>query len=272
MTRAARHQARIKNAATQISVKLIYKYRARSLSELFDKCSADEFASLIYAAYDYQKYVLSALELFVKDCLDLQRRNRWEYLLSYAQYNEEQEKELLRLFTVQGVDPVYFGKSLKKVLNCEHPKINAIKIHGTPNSGKSLIGQLIASAFITCYCNNHGSENEFYLSNFLNKTFILCEELYVTKATCEDFKSVLGGANIDIAKKFHEKQILSRTPVLITSNHSSFGRGHLPPIDETALNARCIVFEFQAPFAPACQIGLPAFCHFLFLCLNQEMF
>lgn len=255
------------------AVNLIYKYRARSISELFDKCSADEFAYFVYSndKDDYQKVCSRALEMYVKDSLEIQRRNRWEYLLSFAKYDEEQEREILRLFTVNNVNPVHFAESLKKVLNEEHPKVNTLKIYGSPNSGKSLIGQLIASVFISCYCNNHGSENEFFLSNFLNKALILCEELYVTQATSEDFKSVLGGAPIDISKKFQEKQILSRTPVIVTSNHSSFGRGHLPPVDENALKLRCITFNFTTPFAPACQIEVSSFAHFLWLSVNQDM-
>nr|QTE04002.1 MAG: hypothetical protein [Motacilla densovirus] len=270
--RSQRHQNRVKNAATQTAINYIYKYAARSISELFDKCSAEEFAAIVYCSpSDYHRSIQPALDLFIKDSLELQRKNRWEYMLSFAAYNEEQEREILRLFTVQQIDPVYFAMCLKSVLTCELPKKNAIKIYGAANSGKSLIAQLIASCFICSYANNHGSENEFFLSNMLNKALILCEELFVTPATCEDFKSILGGANIDISKKFNEKQILSRTPVIITSNYSLFGRGHLSHVDETALQLRCFSFCFNHIFAPNCQITAPAFYHFLWLCDNQDL-
>lgn len=255
----------------QTAIKLIYKYKARSISELFDKCSSDEFANLVYQCSNYHKMIMPALELFIKDSLELQRRNRWEYMLSHANYSLDEEEELLRLFTVQRINPIEFANALKTVLNCEKPKKNCIRLIGAPNSGKTLIGQLIASCFITCYANNHGSENEFFMSNFLNKALILCEELYVTQATCEDFKSILGGANIDISKKYSEKQILSRTPVLITSNFELFGRGHLNNTDENALITRCFTFRFTSAFVPRITITAPSMYHFLWLCVNQDM-
>lgn len=255
----------------QTAIKLIYKYRARSISELYDKATADEFAALIYTGDDYNKATLSALELFVKDSLEVQRRDRWEYLISHAKFNLEEERELLRLFREQGISPIIFAECVKDVLQCKHPKMNTVKLFGVPDSGKSLLGQLLVSCFICCYANNHGSENEFFLSNFLNKSIILCEELYVTQATCEDFKSILSGAPIDIAKKYHEKQMLSRTPVIITSNYSNFGRGHLAHVDERALRGRCHCFEFRKAFKPKCMITAPSLYHFLWLCLNQDV-
>lgn len=253
------------------AIKLIYKYRARSISELYDKCESDEYAQLIYNSADYNKCLLSALELFVKDSLELQRRNRWEYLLSFANYNLEEELELLNIFRTQNINPIEFAECVKSVLLCEYPKVNTLKLYGTPNSCKSLIANLLTCNFITCYANNHGSENEFFLSNFLNKSMILCEELYVTQATCEDFKSILGGAKIDIAKKFYEKQILSRTPIIVTSNFSKYGRGHLSHVDEQALAARSFSFEFSRAYAPKCHISAPSMAHFLYNCINYDL-
>lgn len=253
------------------AIDLVYKYKARTVSELYDKCSSDEFAQLIYSDPNYHKSLLHALEIFIKDSLELQRRNRWEYLIAHAKYLPDEESELLRLFQLQGVDPCYFAECVREVLLCSHPKMNCIKIHGVGNSGKSLLAQLLVGPFITCYANNHGSESDFFLSNFLNKSIVLCEELYVTTATAEDFKSILGGAYIDIAKKHQEKQILTRTPVVVTSNHQLFGRGMLSFIDEKALDMRCHSFEFRRVFTPNCMITMPALAHFLFIACNQDM-
>lgn len=255
----------------QNAISLVYKYKARTISELYDKCTADEFSSLVYYSFDYHKCLLSALEIFIKDSLELQRRHRWEYLLSISAPNMEEEAEILRLFQTQRVNPIEFANCLKEVLLCNHPKINCLKIYGVPNSGKSLLASLIVSPFITCYANNHGSENEFFMSNFLNKSVILCEELYITQATCEDFKSILGGAAIDISKKHQEKQIWSRTTVIVTSNFKKYGRGHLSPLDEQALEKRQYEFHFPMPFTPKCNITAPSMAHFLFLCMHQDI-
>lgn len=270
-SRSRQHQSRTKGVAMQTAIKLIYKYQARSISELFDKCSSDEFASVVYLSPDYSKIVRPALDLYIKDSLEFQRRDRWEYMMGRASPNPAETAELLRLFQTQDIDPITFAIQLRSVLKCEFPKINTIRLVGVPNSGKSLIGQLISKCFISCYANNHGSENEFFMSNFLNKSLILCEELYVTQATCEDFKSILAGAPIDISKKYSEKQILSRTPVIITSNFSLFGRGHLSTIDENALSSRCFSFRFSFPFTPKVAITAPSMYHFLWLCVNQDI-
>lgn len=253
-----------------IIINLVYKYNARSISELFDKCTSDEFASIVYHG-KYQEKASLALELYIKDSLELQRQNRWEYFLSFQKYCPEQEIELINLFTAQNVNIVLFFECLKQVLNCTWPKINALKIQGIPNSGKTLIAQLICKSFITCYANNHGSENEFFMSNFLNKAIILCEELFITHATCEDFKQILGGSPLDIDKKFQNKQILSRTPIIITSNYQKFGRGHLSHKDEMALQLRCFVFDFNCCYTPKCMIDVPAISHLAWLADNQDM-
>lgn len=237
---------------------------------MFDKCTCDEFSEIIY----FGKYMESAnlaLELFVKDSLEMQRKNRWEYFLSFQKYLPDQENELIRLFHTQRINIVQFFQCLKEVLNCTWPKINTLKIQGIPNSGKTMLAQLIGKPFITCYANNHGSENEFFLSNFLNKSVILCEELYVTQATCEDFKQILGGCPIDIDKKFQSKQIWMRTPIIITSNYQKFGRGHLPSRDEQALQLRCFTFDFNYSFTPTTMIELPAIAHLAWCAENQDM-
>lgn len=97
----------------------------------------------------------------------------------------------------------------------------------------------------------------------LNKSIILCEELYITIATAEDFKSVLGGQVIDIAKKFNEKQLLCRTPIIITSNYSRFGRGHISSVDENALCLRCYTFTFQVAYKPLCKLTSKQFYNFI---------
>nr|QTE03995.1 MAG: nonstructural protein 1 [Motacilla cinerea densovirus] len=193
----------------------------------------------------------------------------WKYACDLSLTSDpdiEQFNEFDIIFKINSICPKTFAKNLKDVLLKSDPKINCIRLIGTANSGKTLLANCICEPFITCYNNNHGSENEFYLSNMLNKSIILCEELYVTIATAEDMKSVLGGQNIDIAKKFDEKQLLSRTPVIITSNYARFGRGHLSPIDERALALRCHTFDFVMPYKPKCRLTSAQF--YLYLLSN----
>lgn len=255
----------------QIALKLVYKYCARSVSELFDKTTSDEYAELVYQDVKYTKFIQPAIDLFIKDNIEIQRRDRWEFLLAFAKYNQAEEAELLRLFSAQRISVVDFAKKLKMVLNCEHPKINMLKMWGPPNSGKSLIARLICENFITCFACMKNSENEFSMSNFLNKAIILCDELYVTRNTIEDYKIICSGAPHDLSKKYYDKQLLCRTPMIVTSNYHYYGRGHLPPVDEEALCTRAITYNFDNVFLPSVMITAPSFAHLMWSAANQDV-
>lgn len=190
----------------------------------------------------------------------------WKYAVEKASKctpSTLQFREFDKIFEINNIDRHEFCTALKAVLEKTHEKVNSFRLVGLPNSCKTLISNCIVEPFITCRMNNHGSENEFYLSNMLNKSIIQCEELYVTIATAEDLKSVLGGQPIDIAKKFNEKQMLSRTPVIITSNYTRFGRGHLPPTDENALAIRCYSYIMNYAYKPFCKLEWQQFYLYL---------
>lgn len=236
------------------------------MSELYDRCTFSEWQDIILTASDYHNLIKSALEMFIKYKLDLQRCDMWKFACQIADQQSPDMKQFEifnYIFHSNGVNPQEFATNLKSILNKSINKINALRIIGTPNTGKSLIANCIVEPFITCYMNNHASENEFYLSNMLNKGVILCEELYITIATAEDFKSVLGGQPIDVSKKHNEKQLLSRTPVIITSNYSKFGRGHISPLDENALAIRCFNYYFTHPIKPAITVTWQQFYLFM---------
>lgn len=271
-TRSRDHQARIKNASIRMAINLIYKYNARSISEVYNLCTSDEWAALIYATSNYNKDLQIGLDLFIKDSLELQRRDRWEWLISKQKFLPTQEHEILNILCGNNIDPQYFAECVREVFLCDPAsKKNCIKLYGLPNSGKSLIGQLLCENFICSYNSNHGSEQPFFFSNFLNKSIVLCEELFVTPATIEDYKSILGGACIDIDKKYNEKQLLCRTPIIITSNHKLFGRGHLHHVDEAALNTRCYCFEFSYEYKPSCTVTAAAMAHLLHYLYNKDV-
>lgn len=246
-------------------LKIIQATNARSVSELYDKCSFDDWQQIAHM-HNYHDLIKTALELHIKYKLDVQRENLWKYAINYAKKctpNSHQFEEFDRIFSSQNIDPAMFAKHLKTVLEKTENKINAMRFIGVPDSCKTLLSNCIVEPFIVCRMNNHGSENEFFMSNMLNKSIIQCEELYITIATAEDFKSVLGGQSIDIAKKFNEKQLLQRTPVIITSNYERFGRGHIPPTDENALAIRCYTYRFSYKVKPVLNLEWQQFYLYL---------
>lgn len=212
--------------------------------------------------HNYKEILNIALSLYIKYNLDKQRKDMLHYVFELTKDTKPdyvQLGEITKIFTNNKIDVNDFVRDVANVLLCKHFKKNCLRIWGGSDSGKTLIANMITKPFITCYLNNHGSENEFYLSNMLNKSIIMCEELYITPATAEDFKSVLGGQMIDTDKKFHDKQLLSRTPVIVTSNYDKFGRGHLARIDEDALSNRCYTYQMYAPCKPAVVIDWEQF-------------
>lgn len=186
------------------------------------------------------------------------------HLCQYAVNIPDQVHELTRLFHIQGINIQEFADDVYRTLECVHPKKNCLRLVGKPNSGKTLIAQLLVRNFITAYVNNHNSENEFYLSAFLNKSICICEELMISPATAEDFKSILGGQFLDVAKKYNLKQILLRTPIIVTSQSEQFGRGHISPDDESALALRCYTHKFSTPYTPRVTITVPALAYLIY--------
>lgn len=227
-----------------------------SVSQFYDICDYQTYEELVEHSPTYQEIIKSAVALEKKYQLEAQCKNRWQYALNYASPvpNKDAFQEIEHILRINRIDRIAFRTAIRSVLNMDDPKVNALRMWGVPNSGKTLLANCICAPFVTCYMNNHGSENEFFISNMLNKTIILCEELYITVATAEDFKSVLGGQQLDIAKKYEEKQVLRRTPVIITSNYEKFGRGHLNATDEKALCLRCENFQFVSTVKPAVKI------------------
>lgn len=245
-----------------IAIRLIHKYNIRSISEFYDKVSAEEYAQLVYGGKHIQA-ISTALELYNKECLELQRRNRFNWLIRLPHDNNPfVQLQLRQIFRVNNVNPRDFVRDLKAVLSESDHKMNCLRIWGPPDTCKSLISRLICETFICAYLNNSNSANEFYLSNLLNKSLASMEELFVTPASVDDFKSILGGAPLDISKKYNEKQVLLRTPIIMTSNHALFGRRYLSPVDENALNTRCYSYNFKVSYKPEILVSRDAFAYF----------
>lgn len=244
------------------------KTRARSIAELYDSklCSYDDWFELCASGPNYYELLKTALELSIKYDLDSQRADMWEYAIAKSrEYPMEpaQVNEFKNIFKMNNIDLKLFAKNLKLILNKEVFKINTLRILGKPGTCKTLIADCIVGPFVHIVLNNHGSEGQFYLSNMLNKAIIQCEELYLTTATAEDFKSILGGHPIDVDKKFLEKQLMQRTPIIVTTNYTKFGRGHLSPLDEGALACRCITYRFDCEYKPTIPLNFANFYYFI---------
>lgn len=221
---------------------------------------------------NYHALIKTAIEIYKKQLLDIQRADLYAYAVNNAKkhpIDPLQFNELKTIFAVNRIDPRKFASNLKFILDKTDPKINTLRLIGVPNSCKTLIANCIIDPFVACRGNNHGSENEFYLSGYLCVSVVKIDELYITIATCEDMKSILGGEPIDIAKKFNDKQLMCRTPFFLTNNQRRLGRGHLPAGDEAALDLRCIIFNMPTTYRPTVRINSVQFYLFIDYHLNK---
>lgn len=257
-----------KNNQEKIELNLINvleKYNIKCYSEFFDKCNFNEFC-LIKELKDYKMSIDFHINLRNKYYLDIQRKDRWYFLLNYKinSPNFDACAELNKMFKVNNINKDEFRESLKMILNCIHPKINTLWLYGSPNSGKTMLARFICDDFLCAYLTTQGQDSDFYYANMLNKSLVLGEELLCLPRNAEDFKSIFGGCEIDVNKKYAEnKERLSRTPMIITSNHKLAGRGYLQHVDECAINRRCAYFCFSQPFTPSVKITKSDFVYFL---------
>ncbi len=175
-----------------------------------------------------------------------ERRNRIGAVRAYAKQDHTGMARQLVNLILTDVNKDDLKKDIESILMCKDPKINALRFNGKSNCGKSLIAGAICEALVYFSATMCGCAGEFYFGGMINKSIILLEELWVVPATCDDYKTILSGFPLHINKK-HEtaRQILERTPCIITSNYKQWGRGFLSPIDEKALNNRAFQYELN---------------------------
>lgn len=231
----------------------IKRYKCESYADFYTNVPAKiykEFA-LSFGTF-LEREIALTLSIYIKEELDHQRNNLLSIVVAKPHGNPKLIHDLLLNI---GIDPLEFALAVINVLNKSLPKKNCIFIYGPVNSCKTILAQCITYRLITCYATNHGSLGDFYFAPFLNKAIINLEELQVTCATADDYKSILGGAPLDINRKhIIERQRLTRVPIIITSNYDKFGRGMIPGLDEEALQERCFRFHTLKNYAPPCPI------------------
>ena len=150
---------------------------------------------------------------------------------------------------------------------------NTIRLVGPSNTGKSVIAKAIVEPFLYYSATMSGCAGEHYFGAMVNKSIILIEELWVIPSTADDYKTILSGYPIHVNKKhITEREELSETPIIVTSNHVQWGRGHISGIDEVALNNRTFTFNLCTPFPKTTRKLLNKHILFELLHYNRVLF
>nr|DAC81433.1 TPA_asm: NS1 [Tasmanian devil feces monodnaparvovirus 2] len=276
-TKRTFHPARRSSSAISLTptnlkglIEICIKYQCTNYSEFFQKVPYEIFyLTLLNHNERYKSQIECACLAFQRIRFDRETKDRWSHLIKdKAEVTQTELNEWDRFFKCHGTNVNQFGQAIKNTLTCKDQKINCLKLIGPPSTGKTMIVNLIASKFLTHYCTMCGSKSDFYYDGMCNKSLIVVEEIFVIPQQADDFKSIMCGAPLSVNKKFHDKQSLSRTPMLITSNHNLFGRGHLAQADEQALNSRCYIFNFNSAFHPQCSMTCEGLMYFLIKHMN----
>lgn len=270
-TRARVNQKLLKNPGLlKTIIQLMMRHLTVNKQELKDKCTPEEWFN-IYSTGTLKQIddtFVKASEIVSKYLLNVQRNNRWKWMIQFAKADVKLYNFFDDLFKRNGIVPSVFAKTVFKWMTCVDNKINTLYFHGPPNTCKTLIARMLTNVFLCGNMNLKGVTSDFYYEPLLDKSIGVLEELWVMKNVVDDFKSILGGIVMDINKKHNTMQKLRRTPIIVTSNHETLGRGFLNPIDECALQNRCYKFKFDHVVIPPDNVSCEAF--FDWLLINYE--
>lgn len=245
-------------------VEICEKYQCRCYSDFYTDVPSYLYEKVLQLhGTNYIKKIELACQIYSKKCFEAQRVDRFSHLCSFAIENVKEVEEWKRFFDDAGIHVQTFIQSLKMVLNCEHHKINTLRFVGPPSSGKTLLVSTIAKVFNAHFCTLTGCKGDFYYEGMLNKNLIVIEEIFCIPQQADDFKQILCGSALSVNKKFTDKQVLTRTPIMVTSNHNNFGRGFLTTKDENALATRCVTFYMKEIKPPSCKLHVTSLAYFL---------
>lgn len=187
-------------------------------------------------------------EINLHKALYLERSNQWLYFKQNA--GEGGNCILIENFLKSNnINFMTFAHAVKEVLELSHKKINALYFFGTPNSGKTMLANLIVKVFnARSILKNGDTVSSFYYEPIVNSSIVLLEEPFILPINLEDMKILLGAGELQVNVKYLPIQRTVRVPYIITSNFNLLSRGYASPVSEQAIKTRVHLFKFNNPF------------------------
>lgn len=220
----------------------------------FLSCNEKVFASSNDIAIGVRAYRADRYK-FERDNISVLIESLFQKVRAKRGYLHSEYLEWKRLFDENNICIKTFVKDVKMILCMHHPKINCLFINGVSNSGKSLLIYSISKPFLYTALSNFKTGGDFIYEGALLSTIIVVDEIAVSKTVAPDFKQLLGGSSITIAKKHSTHQLLTRRPVLITSQYTQLGMGWLPAADELAFRNRMKIYSLKSEFISTCNLS-----------------
>lgn len=127
--------------------------------------------------------------------------------------------KLLRWQTTSEEDLVNWLSIVHSVMERELPKCNSVYITSPPNSGKTWFVDMLTAFYINVgQVNNFNRNTAFPLNDCVNRRVLVWNEPNVEPSAFETIKMLLGGDPCPANVKYQSGHIITKTPVIITSN------------------------------------------------------
>jgi hypothetical protein len=139
----------------------------------------------------------------------------------------------------QRIDPLRFLISAYLVLTMKIPKKNTLYLCGRSNAGKTFFTNALLP--LTHHIGSHITSKDFAFQECVTKPIIVISELTIaTQETAEQYKQVLAGETIFVNIKNRNAEILTRKPVILTTNMPIWR--HIPT-ERDAFKNRVFLFD-----------------------------
>nr|QKE54906.1 MAG: nonstructural protein [Parvoviridae sp.] len=152
-----------------------------------------------------------------------------------------------RLCLYQGYSPQYMSHTICCWLDKNLGKKNTLWFYGPANTGKTMMAESICK-MVKLYGNvNHNNAN-FPFNDCHGKAVCWWEECVMTDAYVEAAKCILGGSSVRVDRKGEDSVLVTKTPVVITSNNDitqCLSRNSTTQVHAAPLRARTLKFTFN---------------------------
>ncbi|QOR29555.1 nonstructural protein [Bat-associated densovirus 4] len=135
-------------------------------------------------------------------------------------------------------------KDLFDILEKNISKMNTICIVSPPNSGKTWFVDMISAFYINIgQIGNFNKNSAFPLNDCVSKRLLIWNEPNIEPSAYDTCKMLLGGDPCPANVKYQSGHVITKTPVIITTNKEVF------PKQDEIWNSRIIFWEWrEAPF------------------------
>ncbi|XP_047486854.1 uncharacterized protein LOC125037707 [Penaeus chinensis] len=228
---------------------LVLQYTPRTVNDLINKLSKDEFKRLyVMCRGNYRDKLKSVILFNNKERHQRQSKQAiWENLQEIKKRppNEKNIKWLKYLFKENDIDIIYFLSWFTIVSDKLLNKVNTFVLQGPTGTGKSLCLNALIGNLNTGIVTRSGDANQFHLQNLLGKSYGLFEERRIRQVTVDDFKLLFEGAPFKINVKHQEPEMLHRLLIYVSTNKDI--DYWVPPQDGNALYTRTKTFYLRKP-------------------------